>query len=90
MVLASPLLTTAAVAVSFAATGHIAAAAWAAITLAALTLLLIGAALLKPGKLSIPRRGYLDAVENVLLWTILPSMLWLMGLVSLIRNRGPL
>lgn len=88
--LASPLLTTAAVAVSFAATGHIEAAAWAAITLAALTLLLIGAALLKPGKLSIPRRGYLDAVENVLLWTILPSMLWLMGLVSLIRNRGPL
>lgn len=88
--LASPLLTTATLAVTFAATGHIEAAGWAAIALAGLAALLLGAATFKPGKLSIPRRGYLDVVENILLWTILPSMLWLIGLVSLIRNRGSL
>ena len=52
--------------------------------------MLIGAAAIKPRELSIPRRRYLDLFENALLLTIFPVMLWLVGLVSLIRNRGAL
>ena len=39
-------------------------------------------------ELTIPQRRYLDLFENALLITILPAMLWLVGLVSLIRNLG--
>lgn len=87
---ASPLLITATLALSFTASGHLSAGLWAAGTLAGLTLILIGAAAIKPRELSIPRRRYLDLFENTLLLTIVPTMLWLVGLVSLIRNRGAL
>jgi type VII secretion integral membrane protein EccD len=88
--LASPLLTTAALAVSFAAAGHLVAAVWAGAALVGFGGLLVAAAVLKPRGMSIPRRGWLDAAESVLLWTIVPAMIWLFGVVSLIRNRGPL
>jgi type VII secretion integral membrane protein EccD len=88
-ILASPLLTTAALAVSFAATGHAVATGWAAAGLAVLALLLIGLALLKPsGEMSIPRRGYLDWIQEGLLWTIYPTIVVLIGLLAFIRNRG--
>lgn len=87
---ASPLITTAALTVSFTATGHLFAGLAAAGALLGLTLVLIGAAAIKPRELSIPRRRYLDLFENALLLTIFPAMLWLVGLVSLIRNRGAL
>ena len=86
--LASPMLTVAALALSFTATGHLVAGLWAAGVLIGLAAVLIGAAALKPGRLPIPRRRWLDLFENALLITILPAMLWLVGLVSLIRNRG--
>ncbi len=88
--LASPLLTAASLTAFFAGTGHLVAAAWAAAGVAGLAIPLVALAMIKPGELSIPRRGYLDIGENVLLWTIIPTMLWLIGLVSLIRNRGTL
>jgi type VII secretion integral membrane protein EccD len=87
---ASPLLTVAALTLSFTATGHLTAAVWGAAGLVGLTLMLVAVAVIKPSALSIPRRSYLDLLENALLYTIPPVMLWLVGLVSLIRNRGPL
>lgn len=87
---ASPFLTVAALTLSFTATGHLPAAVWASGVLIGLTVVLLATATIKPGALSIPRRGYLDLFENVLLYTIPPAMLWLVGLVSLIRNRGAL
>jgi type VII secretion integral membrane protein EccD len=88
--IASPLLTAAAVALSFTATGHLIAAVWAVGALIGLTVVLVAAAAIRPKALSIPHRGYLDLLENALLYTIPPVMLWLVGLVSLIRNRGAL
>ncbi|BBY55963.1 type VII secretion integral membrane protein EccD [Mycobacterium koreense] len=88
--LASPLLTAVALTASFAATDHMVAAVWAAGVVVGLTALLIIAGVATPGALSIPRRGYLDIFENVLLYTILPTVVWLVGLISLIRNRSPL
>jgi type VII secretion integral membrane protein EccD len=87
---ASPLLTAAALTLSFTATGHLFAALWAAAALVGFTLVLVAVAAIKPKALSIPRRSYLDLLENALLYTIPPAMLWLVGLVGLIRNRGPL
>ncbi|HLR99567.1 MAG TPA: type VII secretion integral membrane protein EccD [Mycolicibacillus parakoreensis] len=88
--LSSPLLTTAELTVSFAATGHLEATLWAGSATVGLTAALTAMALARPGALAIPRRGYLDIIENVLLYTILPTVLWLVGLISLVRNRSPL
>ena len=86
--LATPFLTALALTISFAATGHLLAGLYAAAAAAGLTVVLLIAAALKPRQLTIPQRRYLDLFENTLLITILPAMLWLVGLVSLIRNRG--
>ena len=86
--LATPFLTATALTIAFTATGHLIAALYGAATIVGLTAVLILAALLKPRDLTIPQRRYLDLFENALLITILPTMLWLVGLVSLIRNRG--
>lgn len=88
--LATPFLTAAALSVAFAATGHFSAAIYAAGALAGLAMLLLIAAAARPRDLSIPQRRYLDFFENTLLVTILPAMLVLVGVVGLIRNRGPL
>ncbi|ORX21130.1 type VII secretion integral membrane protein EccD [Mycobacterium xenopi] len=88
--LATPFLTAAALSVSFTATGHLVAGLYAAAAVAGLTLVLLVAAALKPRELSIPQRRWLDLFENTLLVTIPPAMLWLTGLISLIRNRGAL
>lgn len=88
--LASPLGIAAALTASFAATRHLQAAAWAAGALLALVAVLVGAAAAKPGALSIPRRGYLDIVENILLVTLLPAFAVLTGLLTLLRNVGSL
>lgn len=88
--LTTPFLTTVAWTVSFTATGHLVAGLSAAAAVAGLTVVLILGAVLKPHELSIPRRRYLDLFENTLLITLLPAMLWLTGLVGLIRNRGHL
>ena len=85
---ATPFLSAAALTVSFTATDHLIAGCYAAAAGAGLTAVLIVAAVIKPRELSIPRRRWLDLFENTLLITILPAMLWLVGLVSLIRNRG--
>jgi hypothetical protein len=55
-----------------------------------LAVLLLAAAALKPRDLTIPQRRWLDLFENTLLITIPPAMLWLTGVISLIRNRGAL
>jgi type VII secretion integral membrane protein EccD len=88
--LATPFSTAAALSLSFTATGHLIAALYAAAAVAGLTVVLLVAAAVKPRELSIPQRRWLDLFENTLLITILPAMLWLVGLVSLIRNRGTL
>ena len=74
--------------IAFTASGHLLAGIYAAAAVAGLTVLLLIASQLKPRDLSIPARRRLDLFENTLLVTILPAMLWLVGLVSLIRNRG--
>lgn len=85
---ASPLLTTAALTVSFAATGYL-AAGWAASGIVvALAAALVVIAVVKPRTPSTPQLRYLDLFENILLFTLLPAMLWLSGIVSLIRNWG--
>ena len=87
--LSSPLLTAAALAVTFAATGHVVAAGWAGAALSVMVVVLIGLALLKPtGEMGIPQRSYLDRIEEGLLWTIYPTIVVLIGLVAFIRNRG--
>lgn len=86
--LATPFLAALALTVSFTATGHLLAGLYAAAVVAGLTGALLVASLLQPRELTIPQRRYLDLFENILLITILPAMLWLVGLVSLIRNRG--
>ena len=86
--LATPFLSAAALTVSFTATDHLIAGCYAAAAGVGLTAVLMVAAVIKPRELSIPRRRWLDLFENTLLITILPAMLWLVGLVSLIRNRG--
>lgn len=88
--LATPLLTVAALSVSFAATGHLVAGLYAVAVAAALTGSMLVAAAVRPKELSIPQRRWLDLVENTLLVTIPPAILWLIGLISLIRNRGAL
>jgi len=88
--LATPFLTVAALIVSFTATGHAIAGLYAAAVAVGMTVVLLIASMLKPRELSIPRRRSLDLFENTLLITIVPAMLWLVGLVSLIRNRGSL
>jgi hypothetical protein len=87
---ASPLLTAAALATAFIATGHLVAGLCAGGVLLALMLFLASAAAVKPSTLPIPRRRYLDLFENALLYTIPPTILWLIGVLSLIRNRGAL
>lgn len=86
--LATPFLTAIALTVSFTAAGHLVSGLYAAGAVVALTLVLLGAAAVKPRELSIPQRRWLDLFENALLITIPPAMLWLIGLISLIRNRG--
>lgn len=86
--LATPFLTALALTIAFTATGHLLAGIYAAAAVGGLTAVLLIVSLLKPRELTIPQRRYLDLFENTLLITILPAMLWLVGLVSLIRNRG--
>ena len=86
--LATPFLAALALTIAFTASGHLLAGIYAAAAVAGLTVLLLIASQLKPRDLSIPARRRLDLFENTLLVTILPAMLWLVGLVSLIRNRG--
>ena len=86
--LATPFLAAAALAVSFTAAGHLVAGLYAGAAVVGLALLLLLAAAVKPRTLSDPLRRGLDLLENVLLITIPPAILWLIGLVSLIRNRG--
>ncbi|PJE02613.1 MAG: type VII secretion integral membrane protein EccD [Mycobacterium sp.] len=88
--LATPLVTAVALSVSFAATGHLVASMYALAVVAALTATILIAAAVRPKELSIPQRRWLDLAENTLLVTIPPAMLWLIGLISLIRNRGAL
>jgi type VII secretion integral membrane protein EccD len=88
--LATPFLTVAALSLSFTSTGHLIAGLYAAAAVVGLTVVLLVAAAFKPRELSIPQRRWLDLFENSLLITILPAMLWLTGLISLIRNRGAL
>lgn len=88
--LAAPFTTAITLSVAFALKGHLLAAVYAAGVLVALTALLLIAAALKPGPLTIPQRRYLDFFEGTLLATIAPSIVILIGLVSLIRNRGAL
>ncbi|MBS4730620.1 type VII secretion integral membrane protein EccD [Mycobacterium sp. SM1] len=88
--LATPFLTAAALCLSFTATGHLIAGLYAAAAVVGVTALLLVAAAVKPRELSIPQRRWLDLFENTLLITIPPAMLWLTGLISLIRNRGAL
>lgn len=86
--LSAPFVTALTLTVSFAVTGHLVAAMYATATVAGLTMALLVASVLKPRELSTPKRRYLDLFENTLLITIAPTLLWLVGLVSLIRNRG--
>jgi type VII secretion integral membrane protein EccD len=88
--LATPFLVAATLSVSFTATNHVVAGLFSAAALAVLTVLLLVASALKPRELTIPQRRWLDLFENTLLITIVPVMLWLVGLISLIRNRGAL
>lgn len=85
---AAPLVTTVALAVSFTATGYRGAGMGAAGVLIALTILLIAAATIGGKDGTIPQRRYLDLLENFLLFTILPAVLWLTGIVSMLRNWG--
>lgn len=85
---ASPLVTTVALATSFTATGHRMAGLAAAGVLVVLTVLLIGAAAIGNKEGTLPQRRYLDLFENTLLFTILPTVLWLTGIVSMLRNWG--
>ncbi|AGB27325.1 type VII secretion integral membrane protein EccD (plasmid) [Mycobacterium sp. JS623] len=86
--LSAPFVTALTLAVAFAVTGHLEAGMYATAAVAGLTMALLVASVLKPRELTIPQRRYLDLFENALLVTIAPSLLWLVGLVSLIRNRG--
>jgi len=86
--LATPFLAALALTISFTAAGHLLAGLYAAAAVAGLTVVLLIVSVLKPRELTIPQRRYLDLFENALLITILPAMLWLVGLVSLIRNLG--
>jgi len=86
--LATPFLTALALTISFTATGHLLAGLYAAAAVVGLTVVLLIVSVYKPRELTIPQRRYLDLFENALLITILPAMLWLVGLVSLIRNLG--
>lgn len=86
--LATPFLTALALTISFTATGHLLAGLYAAAAIAGLTVVLLVVSVFKPRELTTPQKRYLDLFENTLLITILPAMLWLVGLVSLIRNRG--
>ncbi|MDO2394809.1 type VII secretion integral membrane protein EccD [Mycobacterium avium subsp. hominissuis] len=86
--LSAPFVTALTLAVAFAVTGHLEAGMYATAAVAGLTMALLVASVLKPRELTIPQRRYLDLFENTLLVTIAPSLLWLVGLVSLIRNRG--
>ncbi|MDQ1716462.1 MAG: hypothetical protein QOE89_415 [Pseudonocardiales bacterium] len=86
--LATPFLTALALTISFTATGHLLAGLYAAAAIAGLTVVLLVVSVFKPRELTTPQKRYLDLFENTLLITILPAMLWLVGLVSLVRNRG--
>jgi type VII secretion integral membrane protein EccD len=86
--LATPFLTALALTISFTATGHMLAGLYAAAAIAGLTVVLLVVSVVKPRELTTPQKRYLDLFENALLITIVPAMLWLVGLVSLIRNRG--
>lgn len=86
--LSAPFVTALTLAVAFAATGHLMAGMYATAAVAGLTMAFLVASVLKPRDLTIPQRRYLDLFENTLLVTIAPTLLWLVGLVSLIRNRG--
>jgi type VII secretion integral membrane protein EccD len=86
--LSAPFATALTLAISFAVTGHLVAAMYATATVVGLTVALLVASMLKPRELTIPQRRYLDLFESTLLATIAPTLLWLVGLVSLIRNRG--
>lgn len=88
--LSAPFLTAASLSVTFAVKGHQMAAIYAAAALAGLTAVILLASLLKPRALTIPQRRYLDFFESTLLATIPPAVLVLVGIVSLIRNRGTL
>lgn len=84
----SPLLLAATLAVTFTAADHLVAGLWATAALIVLMAITVAAAAVKPGTLPIPRRRWLDLTENALLYTIPPAILWLIGVISLIRNRG--
>ncbi|SKT85012.1 MULTISPECIES: type VII secretion integral membrane protein EccD [Mycobacteroides] len=87
--LISPVLTAAALAVSFTATGHVVAGRWALGVVIALSgVIAAAAAMRKPIELSIMQRGILDWIENILLATVLPTAVWLLGLVMLVANLG--
>lgn len=87
--IAAPLLTTAALAISFTATGHLLAGVLAGAALAILTIAIVVAAAVKPRELSLPRRRMLDIFESTLLILIPPLIFYLLGILNLIRNfRG--
>ncbi|WP_241473929.1 type VII secretion integral membrane protein EccD [Mycolicibacterium neoaurum] len=88
--LSAPFLAAVTLAISFVATGHLVAGLYATGAAIGLTVVLLIVSMLKPRDLTIPQRRRLDLFESSLLVTIVPTMLWLIGLVSLIRNRGTL
>lgn len=88
--LSAPFVAAVALSASFAFSGHLLAAVYAAAALVGLVTLLLVATALKPGALTIPQRRYLTLFEETLLATIFPAMVVLTGLYSLIRNRGAL
>lgn len=89
--LSNPLLTAAALTVAFTATGHLLfAGVTAASVLAGITLMILAAATTHPQPLSILQRRALDFFENTLLFSLVPTVLWLTGLPSYIANLGSL
>lgn len=86
--IAAPLLTTAALAISFVATGHLMAGVYAAGVLVVLALAVVVAGTVTPRELTLPRRRLLDVAEGALLMLIPPLVFILVGLFDLIRNFG--
>lgn len=92
---AAPLLTSASLASVYVLTGHVPAGWWAALVFAVLAIAVIAGAVLgrtgdqaeSPEGGRIPLRRRLDFLEGFLIATLIPAILWLVGVVSLILNR---
>lgn len=82
----APLLVTGVLAVAFTAEGHFWAGVISAAAAVAIVALMAATAAIKPRELPIERRRHLDRFENLLLYTIPPALLWLVGAISFVRN----